>query len=84
MVVFKQPVRAIGLLGSNFVLERPRDHVVVRTAIRRLGPDLWLGPLLQQPAPALSPDSCRSRVRFGVAEATRTALLLTFGLAGAG
>lgn len=80
MVVFKQPVRAIGLLGSNFVYWNILG-ITLWLVLQSVSSDLNYGSALFAAAgTSLLAGFVPVPGGVGVAEATMTALLVTFGV----
>ena len=80
MVVFKQPTRAFGLLGSNFVYWNILG-ITLWLVLQSVGSDLSYGSALFAAAgTSLLAGFVPIPGGVGVAEATMTALLVTFGV----
>ena len=80
MVVFKQPTRAFGLLGSNFVYWNVLG-ITLWLVLQSVGSDLSYGSALFAAAgTSLLAGFVPIPGGVGVAEATMTALLVTFGV----
>ena len=80
MVVFKQPIRAFGLLGSNFVYWNVLG-ITLWLVLQSIGSDLSYGSALFAAAgTSLLAGFVPIPGGVGVAEATMTAILVTFGV----
>ncbi|HSO50480.1 MAG TPA: lysylphosphatidylglycerol synthase transmembrane domain-containing protein, partial [Acidimicrobiia bacterium] len=80
MVVFKQPIRALGLLGSNFVYWNVLG-ITLWLVLQSVGSDLSYGSALFAAAgTSLLAGFVPIPGGVGVAEATMTAILVTFGV----
>ena len=80
MVVFRQPMRAFGLLGSNFVYWNILG-ITLWLVLQSVGSDLSYGSaLFAATATSLLIGIVPIPGGVGVAEATMTALLVTFGI----
>lgn len=80
MVVLKQPIQAFGLLGSNFVYWNVLG-ITLWLVLQSVGSDLSYGSALFAAAgTSLLAGFVPIPGGVGVAEATMTALLVTFGV----